>query len=123
MGANQPDLISFDELAKILSRLPVASHPAIRQTQEEIPVAETFGTGEPKLFDGLFPLGWRRGEPVEVELFGGNLKAPLRVKPALGSAGFALLHVPGEAGALPFPFLVAKRPKCSSQWAASPPAR
>jgi hypothetical protein len=27
--------------------------------------------------DGIFPLGWERGEKVEVEFFGGSLKAPV----------------------------------------------
>lgn len=31
--------------------------------------------------DSLFPLGWRRNEPVEVTLLGGNLAQPVKVKP------------------------------------------
>jgi len=60
---------------------------------------------------GLFPLGWRKGEPVEVELFGGNLAAPVKVKPQLTAAGFTLIHVPGDPGALPFPFAVGELPE------------
>ncbi len=61
--------------------------------------------------DGLFPLGWRRGEPVEVELFGGSLRTPVKVRPKLAQAGFTLIHVPGDPGALPFPFAVTDAPE------------
>jgi hypothetical protein len=56
---------------------------------------------------GLFPLGWKKGEPVEVELFGGNLAAPVKVR----SSDSALVHAPGEPGALPFPFALGDRPE------------
>jgi hypothetical protein len=60
---------------------------------------------------GMFPLGWRKGESIEVELFGGNLAAPVKVRPNLAAAGFTLLHAPGDPGALPFPFVVGDRPE------------
>jgi hypothetical protein len=56
---------------------------------------------------GLFPLGWKKGEPVEVELFGGNLAAPVKVS----ANGVPAIHAPGEPGALPFPFALGDRPE------------
>jgi hypothetical protein len=35
--------------------------------------------------EGLYPLGWKRGQPVEVEIAGGNLAAPLKVRSATNS--------------------------------------
>ncbi len=32
--------------------------------------------------EGLYPLGWKRGQTVEVELGGGNLATPLKLKPS-----------------------------------------
>jgi hypothetical protein len=63
--------------------------------------------------ESMFPLGWKRGEPVEVELFGGNLPAPVKVRPDLSAAatasGYAAVHVPGDAVSLPFRFAVSDR--------------
>ena len=61
--------------------------------------------------DGLFPLGWKKGEAVDVELFGGNLAAPVKVQPKLTTTGFTLIQVPGQPGALPFPFVVGDTPE------------
>ena len=56
--------------------------------------------------DAMFPLGWKRGEEVEVELTGGNLSAPVRVKTAAGSKGpVTPVTAPGSA-ALPMRFLL-----------------
>ena len=56
--------------------------------------------------DGVFPLGWRRGEVVEAEFFGGNLPRPLRSKVSLddvpSAAGETLVWVPGSHASLPF---------------------
>lgn len=58
--------------------------------------------------EGLYPLGWQRSGETEVEFVGGNLGEAIRVRPDLATeqlaAEFAMLHVPGEAGALPMPF-------------------
>ena len=35
--------------------------------------------------EGLYPLGWKRGEPVEVEIAGGNLAAPMKLRPETSS--------------------------------------
>lgn len=55
--------------------------------------------------EGLFPLGWKRGETIDIELFGGNLRKPVKVSADLATedsaAEFSYVHVPGEAGALP----------------------
>jgi len=65
--------------------------------------------------DGLFPLGWKRGEKAEVELYGGNLPAPVRVTVDLqavdSQAGFAMITPPGAPGSLPFLFAVGDRPE------------
>ncbi|MCP5119118.1 MAG: hypothetical protein GY953_50600, partial [bacterium] len=45
--------------------------------------------------ESLFPLGWRRGEDVEVSLLGGNLDAPMRVTPDTSAkTPFANVAVP-----------------------------
>ena len=51
----------------------------------------------------MFPLGWRRYQPVDVELNGGNLPAPMKVKVANN-----LVPVPGSA-ALPLRFTFSDR--------------
>lgn len=65
--------------------------------------------------DGIFPFGWQRGGDIEVELFGGNLPAPVRVRPDLkgvkAPAGFTMVSLPGGAGSLPFPFAVSDLPE------------
>ena len=59
---------------------------------------------------GIFPLGWRRGERIKVELFGGNLSRPVEVEPDLSAAatssGFAMLRLPGENASLPLAMVV-----------------
>ena len=56
--------------------------------------------------DGVFPLGWRRGEAVEAEFFGGNLPAPRRSTISLdhvpSAAGETLVSVPDSPAFLPF---------------------
>jgi hypothetical protein len=65
--------------------------------------------------DGLFPLGGKRGEKVDVEFFGGSLAAP--AKTAVDLTGidkkldFARVSVPGEPGGLPFLFVVGDLPE------------
>ncbi len=60
--------------------------------------------------EGIFPLGWKRGGEVEVEFSGGNLAKPITVRPDLTLLGetenFTSVSVPGEAGSLPFRFVV-----------------
>ncbi len=60
--------------------------------------------------EGIFPLGWKRGAEVEVELSGGNLPQPVKVRPDLAtlaeSANFTSIAAPGKAGSLPFRFAV-----------------
>ncbi len=61
--------------------------------------------GEYSYAEGLFPLGWQRGETIGIELFGGNLQKPVKVPADLATedsaAEFSYVSVPGEAGALP----------------------
>ena len=47
--------------------------------------------------EGLFPLGGRRGAPVEVTLFGGNLKAPAKSKVTPGKGSFDWVSLPDSA--------------------------
>ncbi len=65
--------------------------------------------------DGLYPLGWQHGGETEVEFVGGSLSEPLRVRPDLSTedlaAEFAMLYVPGDAGALPMPFALSEAPE------------
>jgi hypothetical protein len=54
--------------------------------------------------EGLFPLGWRRGESADVALVGGNLTHPVHVKPELNSAAEVVpVRLPASPG-LPLPF-------------------
>ena len=56
--------------------------------------------------DGVFPLGWRRGETVEAEFFGGNLATPRRSEISLdhvpSTADEMLVSVPDSHSSLPF---------------------
>jgi hypothetical protein len=69
--------------------------------------------------EGLFPLGGKRGEKVEVELFGGNLRAPVKTSVDLSSvpknAAFTSVSLPGTPGALPFVFAVGDLPETLEQ--------
>jgi hypothetical protein len=61
--------------------------------------------------EALFPIGGRRGQPVAVEMIGGNLAAPVTVKPDTASEGkFALISMPGSAS-LPQLFLLSDKPE------------
>ncbi len=64
--------------------------------------------------EGLFPLGGRRGEAVEVSLFGGNLKAPAKAVADLREAGpdqqFTTVALP-HSPVLPFRFAVSDLPE------------
>lgn len=53
--------------------------------------------------ESMFPLGWQRGKPVEVTLSGGNLRAPVKVKPQMAppDSDFLPVALPGSAS-LPF---------------------
>jgi len=62
---------------------------------------------------GIFPLGWQRDGTVEVTLVGGNLKAPVSVRPNLSVpalAQFVPVSLPGGAS-LPFQFRVSDLPE------------
>ena len=63
--------------------------------------------------EGIFPLGWKRGGEVEVELSGGNLPQRVKVRPDLAALAetenFTSIPVPGKAGSLPFRFVVSDR--------------
>jgi hypothetical protein len=64
--------------------------------------------------DGIFPLGGRRGEAVEVSLFGGNLKSPIKATADLRKSGpdqqFAEVGVTGSP-ALPLLFAISDLPE------------
>jgi hypothetical protein len=65
--------------------------------------------------DGLFPLGWKRGEKIDVEFFGGSLSAPVKAAADLSAADpkpdFTRLTVPGDPGSLPFLFVIGDLPE------------
>lgn len=58
--------------------------------------------------DSMFPLGARRGEPVEVELSGGNLTTPVKTKVDWSTANKvrAFVNLPNSIANLPLPFIV-----------------
>ena len=66
--------------------------------------------------EGLFPLGWRRGEVVDVMLLGGNLEGPVRVAPDLGqppSVQSVPIRLPraNPQASLPFHFVLSDLPE------------
>ncbi len=63
--------------------------------------------------EGLFPLGWRRGEKTSVRLLGGNLTEPREVEVDLQGvdSDFVMISVPGAPGGLPIPFTVSDLPQ------------
>ncbi len=63
--------------------------------------------------EGLFPLGWRRGEVASVEFLGGNLDAGIHTKVDLAGETKDLISVslPDEAGSLPLAFVVGDLPE------------
>jgi len=65
--------------------------------------------------DGVFPLGGKRGEKVDVEFFGGSLAAPAKTAVDLTGVDktldFARVSVPGDPGSLPFLFVVGDLPE------------
>ncbi|MBZ5595715.1 MAG: PPC domain-containing protein [Acidobacteriia bacterium] len=65
--------------------------------------------------DGIFPLGWKRGEKIDVEFFGCSLKAPVKAAADLSAltakTEFTRVSVPGEPGSLPFLFVVGDLPE------------
>ena len=62
--------------------------------------------GPVEFAEAIFPLGWTKGEPVEVELSGGTLSKPRKVTVA-GN----LVALPGLQGGLPLPFLRGENPE------------
>ena len=61
--------------------------------------------------DGIFPLGGRRGEAVEISFAGGNLNAPVKVSEELSGPGlFQQVALPGSA-ALPMVLAVGDKPE------------
>ena len=58
--------------------------------------------------EGVFPLGWQRGEKVQVQLVGGSPAGPREVPLDLSGVdrNFVMLQAPGTPGALPVPFVV-----------------
>jgi hypothetical protein len=49
--------------------------------------------------EAMYPLGWTRGQTVDVQLSGGNLAAAVTARPSGG-----LVALPGSTASLPFPF-------------------
>jgi hypothetical protein len=60
--------------------------------------------------EAVFPLGWKRGESVDVQLLGGNLERPVTLKPDLSpsatATGLADLRLPDANSALPLRMVV-----------------
>ena len=66
--------------------------------------------------DGIFPLGWQRGKPVAVTLFGGNLPQPVVVHPNTNvpeGQDFVAIIIPGSKplGSIPFQFRISDFPE------------
>ncbi len=61
--------------------------------------------------DAVFPLGWRRGESIDVALSGGNLEKPVKVKPEVeAKSSAALLRLPASP-APPMHFTLSDQPE------------
>jgi len=56
--------------------------------------------------DAIFPLGWTRNLPVNVQLSGGNLPASVTAKPEGG-----MVRLPNSTASLPFPFVQSDLPE------------
>ncbi len=65
--------------------------------------------------DGIFPLGWRRGEKAKVQLIGGNVASGTEVTADVSAVKekdeFTKVSVPGAPGGLPFVFAVSDLPE------------
>ena len=63
--------------------------------------------------EGVFPLGWQRGEQVAVQMIGGSPAGPREVSLDLSGVDrdFVMLQVPGAPGALPLPFVAGDLPE------------
>ncbi|MBL8228451.1 MAG: hypothetical protein JNL98_08240 [Bryobacterales bacterium] len=63
--------------------------------------------------DSMFPLGGKRGAPLEVELSGGNLTAPVKTKVdwSVANKARAFVNLPGNTANLPLPFAVSDAPE------------
>ncbi len=66
--------------------------------------------------DGIFPLGWQRGKPVEVTFIGGNLPKPVKVRLSVdvpADRESVAVNLPGTrpVGSLPFQFRVSDLPE------------
>jgi hypothetical protein len=58
--------------------------------------------------EAAFPLGGRRGEALEIELLGGNLSAPQKVRIEAADTAWAQVQPQDAAVALPFPVAMAE---------------
>jgi hypothetical protein len=66
--------------------------------------------------DGIFPLGWQRGKPVDLTFFGGNLAKPVHLRTTLNvpeGTRFGSVNLPGPKpiGSLPFELRVSDHPE------------
>ena len=63
--------------------------------------------------EGVFPLGWQRGDRVRVEMSGGHGAGPREIHLDLSGVDqdYVMLQVPGAPGALPLPFVVGDLPE------------
>ncbi len=59
--------------------------------------------------EGLYPLGWKRGEPVEVEIGGGNLATPVKLRPATNSKAATIPVGLSHSPSLPLQFALSDK--------------
>lgn len=71
--------------------------------------------GNYRFAESLFPLGGRRGQTLEVEMFGGNLATPVKTRVELKTkdpaAEFVDVRLPGARGALPMRVAIGDKPE------------
>ena len=60
---------------------------------------------------GVFPLGWRRGEQVEVEFFGGSLDEPIRKTITASDDGRFETRISAPSGPTDLPFILSDEPE------------
>ena len=60
---------------------------------------------------GVFPLGWRRGESVEVEFFGGSLTEPVRQTIKASDDGRFETRISAPGGPVDLPFILSDGPE------------
>ena len=104
LGVDPRAELVFDQAGTYFVEVHEAKFGALRENFYRLKI------GDFNYADGVFPLGWQRGDRVKAELFGGNLAKTAELRPNLAGvdekARSIRISVPGKPGALPLNFAV-----------------